>query len=249
VDGGFYDTDFPEIMMPLEPKDAEGNPVQWNDVERLIFERRSVRNFEDKPVPDTLIQRVLEAGRFAPSAGNNQPWKFTVITDKTLINQVEEACWAVWDNVHKSYTNDDAVVELVKSFGEPLQAGIFDPRVQGGVGCISHKDLPIFVNAPALILMGGNDKMVGPEMQVGICGQNMNLAAISLGLGFCWIGFSMAINFIPELKSKLGFDDPWRVQSAAVLGYPKFKQKGIVPRHYRPITWFRPGKEKADIED
>ena len=51
----------------------------------------SRRLLEDEPVPDHLIRRVLEAGRFAPSAGNCQPWQFIVITDRALIQKMDEA--------------------------------------------------------------------------------------------------------------------------------------------------------------
>ncbi len=249
VEEGFFDTKFPSVKMPLEPKDAKGNPDEWTIVERTILQRRSVRNFKDDPVPDLLIRRVLEAGRFAPSAGNNQPWKFTVVTNKDFINQLEETCYAVWNNMHNMYKNDDTAVELVKMLGEPIPVGLLDPRVQGGMGCVARKELPVFLGAPVVIFLGGNDKLVGPELQAGICGQNMNLAAKSLGLGFCWSGFGTAVNFIPEIKSKLGFDDLWRVQSALCLGYPKFKQEGMVPRHNRPVTWFRPGATGPEVEE
>jgi len=249
VHEGYFDTQFPAVKMPLEPKNAEGNPDQWNLVERTVLERRTARNFKDEMVPDHLIRRVLEAGRFAPSAGNQQLWKFTVVTNKDFLKQLEETCWSIWDNAHKLYKADETVMELVKMLGEPVQPGIFDPRVQGGVGCVSRKELPVFLNAPVLIFLGANDKMAGPELNAGICGQNMNLVAKSLGLGFCWSGFGTAVNFVPELKSKLGFDDPWRVQAVLCIGYPKFKQEGMVPRQYRPVTWFRPGKLEPEIED
>ena len=67
--------------MPLAPRDSRGRPDEWTAVEKTILERRSVRNFTEEDVPETLIRRVLEAGRFAPSAGNNQPWKFKVIDE------------------------------------------------------------------------------------------------------------------------------------------------------------------------
>lgn len=50
----------------------EGMP--WNPVERVILERRSVRKYKDKQVPERLVRRILEAGRFAPTAGNSQSW-------------------------------------------------------------------------------------------------------------------------------------------------------------------------------
>ena len=89
----------------------------------------------------------------------------------------------------------------------------------------------------------------GPEFHIGIAGQNMNLVAKSLGLGFCWSGFSRGVNFVPGMPSRLGFGDQWTIHTAVTLGYPKFKQKGIVPRHYRPVTWFRPGSSTPEIEE
>ena len=78
----------------------------------------------------------------------------------------------------------------------------------------------------------------------------MNLAALSLGLGACWSNFGAAVNFIPPIKAKLGFEDPfWRVQTCLCIGYPKFKQAGLVARHYRPVAWFRPGDGEAQIEE
>ncbi|MBI5601887.1 MAG: nitroreductase family protein [Deltaproteobacteria bacterium] len=244
VDEGFFDTWLPVLKMPLEPRDAEDRPDDWNKVERTILERRSVRNFKENPIPESLIRRVLEAGRFAPSAGNHQPWKFTVVTDKAFIDQLEEACYAVWNGMYPMFQDDQTVMNLV----DTVPVGAFDPRVQGGIRCVIRKELPIFNNAPVVIFLGCHENMAFPEQHSGICGQNMNLSAKSLGLGFCWSNFGSAVNFIPELKSRLGFDDPWRVYSSLCLGFPKFKQEGLVPRYFRPITWFRPGTEGPQVE-
>ncbi|MHB8996972.1 MAG: nitroreductase family protein [Armatimonadota bacterium] len=55
----------------------------------LARRRRSVRQYRPDPVPDDLLQQVLEAGRWAPSAVNSQPWEFIVITDP----QVKQAVY------------------------------------------------------------------------------------------------------------------------------------------------------------
>lgn len=49
-----------------------------------IRSRRSVRKYRNEPVTDQLINEILEAGRWAPSGMNNQPWRFVVIKDKTF---------------------------------------------------------------------------------------------------------------------------------------------------------------------
>jgi nitroreductase len=54
------------------------------DIFELIKTRRSIRKFTDKPVPDEVIDRIIEAGTWAPSGLNNQPWKFAVLKDREL---------------------------------------------------------------------------------------------------------------------------------------------------------------------
>jgi nitroreductase len=54
------------------------------DILDLIKSRRSVRNFTSEPVSEQMIEKILEAGRWAPSGLNNQPWRFAVITDSGL---------------------------------------------------------------------------------------------------------------------------------------------------------------------
>jgi len=56
----------------------------------LIKTRRSIRRFTEEPVSDELINKIIEAGTWAPSGKNNQPWKFAIIKDKDLKAQVSE---------------------------------------------------------------------------------------------------------------------------------------------------------------
>ncbi len=239
------------VKMPLEPKDAEGNPTEWNAIEKVILERRSVRNFKDKPVPDSLIQRVLEAGRFAPSAGNCQPWKFFVITNKAIIKEIEQITTRNTTYTYNMYINNEEVKKL-----EPWirgGVGVFDPRLAlGGMGMIAKPEMgrtPSF-NAPVVILLAADERAIsGPQINIGICGQNMNLVANSLGIKALWNGFmGSVVNNMESLKERLSIKPPWTIITALCLGYPKFKQEGMVPREYRPVTWFREGKDEIEIQ-
>lgn len=58
------------------------------DVFEAIRKRRSVRSYEDKPIEEEKLKRVLEAGRLAPSAGNRQEWKFIVVKDRFLKKKI-----------------------------------------------------------------------------------------------------------------------------------------------------------------
>jgi nitroreductase len=60
------------------------------DILDIIKTRRSIRKFEGTKVPEQLAQKVLEAGRWAPSGLNNQPWRFAVIRDVSVREELSK---------------------------------------------------------------------------------------------------------------------------------------------------------------
>jgi len=249
VTGGFWATEphpLP-IKMPLPPRDKDGNLDEWNAVERAVLQRRSVRNFKDEPVPDHLIRRVLEAGRFAPSAGNCQPWEFIVITDRAMIAKMDEAVVNMMDGLWAVYQDD----ELIKTMGPVAENTpyAFEPRaLRGGVGTIVRREMLASLNAPCVILLAADARAIsGPELNIGICGQNMNLVANSLGIRACWDGF--LVSGVPAIADQIDLKPNWSVITTMVLGWPTFKQDGMVAREYRPVMWFREGSATAEIEE
>ena len=61
------------------------------DALQAIRERRSIRSYHSKAVPEDKLTQILEAGRWAPSADNSQPWKFIVVKDDEVKNQLARA--------------------------------------------------------------------------------------------------------------------------------------------------------------
>lgn len=55
-----------------------------------IFERRSIRKYEDKPVAEEDIKKLLRAAMYAPSAGNEKPWHFIVVKNRETLNSIPE---------------------------------------------------------------------------------------------------------------------------------------------------------------
>lgn len=65
----------------------------------LISKRDSLRNYDpDRPVPEAVLRRILDAGRIAPSAHNNQPWKFILISSPVLLEKVKMCYHREWIN-------------------------------------------------------------------------------------------------------------------------------------------------------
>lgn len=60
------------------------------DVLKAIRKRRSIRRYKEKPVAKKKLRKVLEAARWAPSSGNNQPWEFIVIRDQEVRDKIAE---------------------------------------------------------------------------------------------------------------------------------------------------------------
>jgi nitroreductase len=61
------------------------------DLFDAIQGRKSIRRFKETPVPDEDIKKILDAGRFAPSANNTQPWSFLVIKDREVLKNMAAA--------------------------------------------------------------------------------------------------------------------------------------------------------------
>jgi nitroreductase len=60
------------------------------DAVEAIFTRRSIRKYLDKPVPEELVEKLLAAAMQAPSARNQQPWRFVVIDDRAILAKIPE---------------------------------------------------------------------------------------------------------------------------------------------------------------
>ncbi|MBR5273421.1 MAG: nitroreductase family protein [Clostridia bacterium] len=61
-----------------------------NEVIKNILSRRSVRNFTSKKVSDEIIETLLQAATYAPSAKNGQPWFFSVVQNKEILNKIDD---------------------------------------------------------------------------------------------------------------------------------------------------------------
>jgi len=165
VDSGFWKT-YPHTLpavYPLQPQDADGKPAEWTEVEKAVYTRRTVRNFSDKPVPEPLIRRVVEAGRAAPSGGNSQPWKFIVITNNALIAEMNEAASGVLSGLYQMYANDESVKTLAAGYEANPSPGSWDPRIiLGGIGtAVVNRVNKILLGAPAVILIVADSRAIG----------------------------------------------------------------------------------------
>ena len=126
---------------------------------KTILQRRSIRNFKQEQIKDSDLQTIIEAGQFAPSAKNEQPWHFTVVQNKSLLGKINKVIQSIFLNSG----NPDFVARA--------KAENFSP----------------FYHAPTLIIVSADAKVIAPEADSSLALGNLFLAAHALGIGSVWI--------------------------------------------------------------
>jgi len=224
---------------PGKPGPEPGAP--FTPVEEVIFRRRSVRFYRKSQVPEHLVRRVLEAGRFAPSAGNAQPWRFVVIQDPAMIEEMTRDVIAVCRRVMRMADYTEPGMQRKESVAKALQRilpNMFHPIPLAAMKLISQGKLGVWHGAPTVIALLVDGRAPGkPFLDIGIAGQNMVLAAHSLGLGTCWVSFIAPLAMMPKWKKRLGIRHPYKLATSIALGYPRGEPDGMVSRETRAVDW------------
>ena len=153
--------------------------------------RRSIRKYQDKPVPKQLIKKVLEAGIWAPSAKNMQQWRFTVLTGKS---------------------KDDFTSFFQRTLDAHIKEHGEDTTGSALYSCTVMKKSPVLI----MVWNAGEWNHVVEEHSVAAAIQNMLLRAHELGLGSLWI--ADIIYGKKALEEHLG--KTWSLSAAITLGYP-----------------------------
>ncbi|MBL7170629.1 MAG: nitroreductase family protein [Candidatus Omnitrophica bacterium] len=184
-----------------------------NQILETIKIRRSVRSYLDRPVSQEILEEIIECGRFAPTALGRQPWHFTVVTDRGLIKEIV-------GEIKKKVR----LMLKLKFLLRPLYPDLADKKFLSIAKerAYSAEDR-FFYNAPVLIMVSTLKKSTHGLKDSFLAAQNIMLAAHTLGLGTCVIGFAEAINKSDKILKKLKLPSLHKVQVTLTLGYPKVK--------------------------
>jgi nitroreductase len=147
----------------------------------VIKERRSIRRYKDTPVPEEIIESLIESARLAPSGGNGQGWLFGIITDPVIIKQLAEAA-----GNQKWITTAPLVIALCGNLEEELKSlpeDDFSLIVNRGRFTPEFIDyLRDYPDQRAVSLLFSNSVPMIP-------GEHIFLTAVNYGLSACWVGF------------------------------------------------------------
>ena len=220
----------------------------FTETEKIIYSRRSVRWYKKEQVPEFMVKRILEAGRFAPSAGNCQPWKFLVIREPEIIDGLTKSIIRI-TRLFKSvleYRLRGSFWKLpIAKLYIKLMPNKLHPVPFSAVTFIADEKLGLFHGAPTVILILKDVRGVSnPDLDIGIAGQNMVLAANSMGLGTCWVSFVTTVfDYTRKWHRRLGIKYPWKVCTSLAIGWSVGNPNGMVTRPTHAIDWFENGKK------
>jgi nitroreductase len=188
--------------------EAETISINEKSVEVLknIFERRSVKKYKDIPVDKEIIEKIVDAGRMAPSAHNIQPWKFYILTKRDTIRLFsKEIAKVVMAALIKE--GPMGVIKIAA-------AALYNLHL----GDLSKGPDPVFYNAPVVVFLTAPGDNEWAIYDVNMCAQNMMLAAKSLGLDSCPLGIGKYVEHT-KIFYKLQIPFPDRVLLALIFGY------------------------------
>jgi len=173
--------------------------------------RRSVKEYLPKEVSKDILFRILEAGKWAPSAHNAQPWRFIVIQDSTTKQRLAKAMASRWDkDMSKNGVPKEQRESLIRVSVERFENA---PIII--IACSTMEDMDEYPDERRKKI-----EYVMAVQSVAAAIENMLLAAHGEGLGSCWF---CAPLFCQDMVRKI-LKIPQHVdpQALITLGYPAY---------------------------
>lgn len=193
---------------------------------------RAVRRLRPDPIPGEVLNRVLEAATWAPTGGNQQPWRIVVVKDRTRkesLGKLYAARWAVFAKIYRDAIRPDATPDSRKRIERTIDAGDYLASHFGetpviAVFCFNPNNMAITdAKQERVSVVGGGSVYTAVE--------NLLLACRAEGLG-CVLT-TLLCEREPEVRRLLEIPDPWYTAAAIPIGYPVGRGHGPLIR--KPI--------------
>ena len=179
-----------------------------NETMQTILHRRAIRRFDERQIDEELLQQILQAGLYAPSAGGKQGVIFAVCQDREVNERLGKIKRA----------NSNPHMATAKNYVSKEQPSIAD----------DPKLINAFYDAPTVITMFAPKNFLFSVDDCAVAAENMMLAADSLGIGSCYIGqgwTAFADSYGQEILRKWEIRTDYYAVMQLLLGYPKADDK------------------------
>ena len=194
------------------------------DAIEAIITRRSTRKFSARLPESELIEKIIDAGRYAPSGGNNQTTHFLVFNEGAMLKEMA-------DLVQEEFA------------GMEIKEGMYS-SIKGSITASKNGNYVFHYNAPVFIVTA-NKKGYGNAMADSACAlENMMIAANALEIGSCWINQLHWLDENDRIRYymlKHGLEKDETITGGLALGYPADGQLQRKPleRKGNPVTWVK----------
>ena len=192
-----------------------------------ILTRRSTRKFRAEMPGRELIDRIIEAGRHAPSGGNNQTTHFIVITNPAKLAELAMI-------VREEFAKMD------------IYPGMYRSK-QNAINAAKKGTLLFHYNAPVLIVVANRTDYSNAMADSACALENMMIAANALDMGSCWVDQLHWLDgneVIMKYLGALGLEEDETITGGLVLGFADTGAEGgdlpvrtALPRTGNPVTW------------
>ncbi|MFC2083717.1 nitroreductase family protein [Bacteroidota bacterium] len=234
---------FPEKLRQIEKIEIEPDKFM-----NIIFSRRSIRSFKTQSVPTESIKYLLKAAGNAGTASNSQSEKFIVVQNRETLQKLEKAVIEVlWAGksliIRRLKEKISAPIKLMlgkKNKKSSTDYGkIFIAREKMGELYGNEKiGGMIFRNAPAVIIVTGSKKNPLAATNSALAIRTMELLAVTMGLGTCWVGFLVvAAKYSRRIDKFFNLSSDRSIYGALMIGYPKHEYIKMIDRKERVISW------------
>lgn len=185
----------------------------------LLKNRTSIRNFTGEDISIDVIKYILEAGRLSPSGGNEQSWKFGVITDKGIIKKVSEIAYnQKWiESASFLIVLCTCIVEKERG-GRDVQKARF-PKISETIESMNN-EIYSYLNME--------------EHQTKIPGTHMVLAALEYGIASTWISYFD----VDKMSVLLNLPKACIASEILAFGYPAEKKEPLNKKKLDEITFY-----------
>ena len=208
-----------------------------DELERFLEQRRSIKKFQDKPVPRAILERIAAAAAYAPNQNKNI--NLLIIDDTGLLRGIYDEARRATRLWHRIFFTPNPVALLARAFLGRRQYRLLQRKMEFSL----RSDANTIKNrAAAVMAVYGNPRVPVTAPSAPFLLSTMLLMAQCLGVGSTLMdALKLAINFSPTLKKRLGVPRGHRIFGVLALGYPDEKIINIPQGYSVPVAWNRVG--------
>ena len=198
------------------------------DVYAATSTQRAVRRLRPDPIPHDVLERVLQAATWAPTGGNQQPWRVVVVSDDEIKRSLADLYRPEWERFSAMYAaliaaapeHEQPKLQRAAAAGDHLAAHLHEAPVIL-VFCFDPRRMAVTdAELDRVSVVGGAS--IYPAVQ------NLMLACVAEGLG-CTLT-TLHCYRETEVKELLGVPERWGTAALIPIGYPAGRGHGPITR-------------------